>query len=175
MHSLHGSAEQRSSPRNWGFVVSDYFKGTVFWHIVDNPEMLERRCSRRAVESHMLMLTSLQCRTWSLARMMLWSLSFTSTQQEDKSSLHSLAAWTGARTLKRANLGCEHLFQETRSGQGQGLGEQLHFGVTHACTCMCGVFTREEDEVSSGGGQRSPRREGRRIASRASVEPIRRG
>eukprot|EP00439_Symbiodinium_sp_Y106_P049817 s2805_g6.t1 len=32
--------------QNWGFVVSDYFKGTVFWHVVDNPEMVDLEFSQ---------------------------------------------------------------------------------------------------------------------------------
>ena len=43
MLSLHIlQASETRHPRNWGFVVSDFFKGTVFWHVVDNPEMVER-------------------------------------------------------------------------------------------------------------------------------------
>ncbi|CAE7704458.1 IFT25 [Symbiodinium pilosum] len=32
--------------QNWGFVVSDFFRGTVFWHITDNPEMLDLEFSK---------------------------------------------------------------------------------------------------------------------------------
>lgn len=32
--------------QNWGFVVSDFFKGTVFWHVVDNPEMVDLEFSQ---------------------------------------------------------------------------------------------------------------------------------
>ncbi|CAE7229108.1 IFT25 [Symbiodinium sp. CCMP2592] len=32
--------------QNWGFVVSEYFKGTVFWHVVDNPEMVDLEFSQ---------------------------------------------------------------------------------------------------------------------------------